>query len=452
MVMNDAIATVEPQAGGAGAAPELDLSPRVANRAPKAGAAEMSNFEIVSHYFEDAADRLGMEPDLRAVLRSAYREVQVQIPVRRADGKIHVFSGYRVQHNGARGPYKGGVRYHPEVDLDEVRALAALMTWKTAITGVPFGGAKGGINCPADELTKEELQKVTRSFIDKIEKVLGPTRDIPAPDVNTNAQVMAWMMDEYGKLHGYTPAIVTGKPISLGGSLGREEATGRGIVFMFREAARVLGLRPEEVRVVVQGFGNVGSWAARIFSDLGCTIVGVSDVTGAIHAPAGVDPEALLAHIRAGGKLPEFSAAGVEAIPAERLLELDCEVLVPAALGATIHAGNADQIRARMIIEGANSPTTPAADEILGEKGVFVVPDVLANAGGVVVSYFEWVQNLQHFCWGEREVNDKLGTIMRRAYREVSERACKDGVPMRVAGYELGIERVLEAARDRGYV
>jgi glutamate dehydrogenase (NAD(P)+) len=449
---DDAEATAQQTASASAAGAALDHSPRVANRERRAGPAEMSNFEIVSHYFDIAADGLGVEPDLRAVLRSAYREVQVQIPVRCLDGRIHVYSGYRVQHNGARGPYKGGVRYHEEVDLDEVRALAALMTWKTAVVGVPFGGAKGGINCPADRLSQEELQKITRSFIDKIEKVLGPTRDIPAPDVNTNAQVMAWMMDEYGKLHGHTPAIVTGKPISLGGSLGREEATGRGIVYALREAARPLGLRPEGARVVVQGFGNVGSWAARIACQLGCKLVGASDVNGAIQSQVGIDPDALTAHVRAGGKLPEFTGPGVEVITAHELIALDCDVLIPAALGGTIHAGNADAIRARLVIEGANSPTTPAADEILNDKGTFVVPDVLANAGGVVVSYFEWVQNLQHFQWGEREVNDKLGTIMRRAYREVAARAEREDVPMRVASYELGIERVMQAAKDRGYV
>jgi glutamate dehydrogenase (NAD(P)+) len=431
---------------------QFDMSPRVANRAVKPAPAELTNFEIVSHYFDLAADRLAMEPDLRAVLRSSYREVQVQIPVRCIDGKIHVYSGYRVQHNGARGPYKGGIRYHETVDLDEVRALATLMTWKTAIAGIPFGGAKGGVNCPAEQLTQDELQQITRSFIDKIEKLLGPTRDIPAPDVNTNAQVMAWIMDEYGKLHGYTPAIVTGKPLSLGGSLGREEATGRGIVYMFREAAPSQGLRPDETRVVIQGFGKVGSWAARIFSQLGCKLVGVADVNGAIQSDAGIEPEALHRYIGVGGRLPDYSGPGVEVITPEELLALECDVLVPAALGGTIHAGNADAIRARMIIEGANSPTTPIADEVLNSKGTFVVPDVLANAGGVVVSYFEWVQNLQHFSWGEREVNDKLGTIMRRAYREVSRRAARDQVPMRVAAYELGIERVLEAAKDRGYV
>jgi glutamate dehydrogenase (NAD(P)+) len=448
---DDATAAIdEPDASVASA--QFDLSPRVANRASRPPVAEISNYEIVSHYFDVAADRLGLEPDLRAVLRSSYREVQVQIPVRCIDGKIHVYSGYRVQHNGARGPYKGGVRYHEAVDLDEVRALASLMTWKTAITGIPFGGAKGGINCPAEQLTEDELERITRSFVDKIDKLIGPMRDIPAPDVNTNAQVMAWMMDEYGKLHGYTPAVVTGKPRSLGGSFGREEATGRGIVYVLREAARSHGLRPEETRVVVQGFGNVGSWAARLFAQLGCKIVGVSDIDGAIHSDAGIDPQALQGYIRGGGRLPEYGGPGVEVITPEELLALECEVLVPAALGGAINAGNADAIRARVVIEGANSPTTPTADQILEGKGTFVVPDVLANAGGVVVSYFEWAQNLQHFSWGEREVNDKLGTIMRRAYREVSRRAARDHVPLRVAAYELGIERVLEAAKDRGYV
>jgi glutamate dehydrogenase (NAD(P)+) len=427
---------------------EPDKSPRVANRAARP--AEISNFEIVTHYFDMAADRLGLEDDVRAVLRSNYREVQVQVPIRQADGRIHVYSGYRVQHNGARGPYKGGVRYHPEVDLDEVRALAALMSWKTAIVGIPFGGAKGGVNCDPTALSRDETQAITRSFIDKVEKVLGPTRDIPAPDVNTNAQVMAWMMDEYGKLHGHTPAIVTGKPISLGGSFGREAATGRGVVLCFREAAPGLGLTPPQSRVVVQGFGNVGSWAARIIHDLGAKIVGVSDANGAVHRDDGIDCHALARHIADGGRITEFE--GVEAITPDELLGLECDVLIPAALGGMIHADNAEAINARVIIEGANSPTTPAADDILNDKGVLVVPDVLANAGGVIVSYYEWVQNLQHFRWDEREVNDKLGTTIRRAYREVASRAREDDVPMRVAAFELGIERVVEAASVRGYI
>jgi glutamate dehydrogenase (NAD(P)+) len=419
-------------------------------KAKKAKTAEVSNYDIVNHWFDLAADRMGLRDDIRAVVRSSYREVQVQIPVMLGDGKIHVFNGFRVQHNGARGPYKGGIRYHPEVDLDEVRALATLMTWKTAVAGIPFGGAKGGVNCDASALDEAELQQITRSFIDKIEKVLGPQRDIPAPDVGTNAQTMAWMMDEYGKLHGHTPAIVTGKPISLEGSYGREAATGRGIVHMFREAAPGIGLQPAGCRVVLQGFGNVGSWAARIIAQLGCTIVGVSDAHGALHAEEGLDPEALARHVAEGGKVGEY--AGGEPITPDELLALECEVFIPAALGGMIHAGNADLLNTRMVVEGANSPTTPQADEILAGKGVHVVPDVMANAGGVVVSYFEWVQNLQHFRWDEREVNEKLGAIMRRTYREVSARASEDEVSLRVAAYQTGIERVVEAARTRGYI
>jgi glutamate dehydrogenase (NAD(P)+) len=423
---------------------------RVPSAPAKVRRAEVSNYEIVTRYFNAAADRLGVEDDLRAVLSSAYREVQVQIPVKLSDGRVHVYSGYRVQHNGARGPYKGGVRYHPEVDLDEVRALASLMTWKTAIVGIPFGGAKGGVNCPARDLERHEVESITRSFMDKVEKVLGPTRDIPAPDVNTNAQVMAWMMDEYGKLHGHTPAIVTGKPIALEGSYGREAATGRGLVFCYREAAPQLGLTPSETRFVIQGYGNVGSWASRIMQQLGCRLVGASDAHGAIRNDAGIDANELARHVDDGGHLHEYD--GAEAIPPDELLGIECEVFIPAALGGMVHAENAEDLNCRAIIEGANSPTTPKADEILNDRGIHVVPDVMANAGGVVVSYFEWVQNLQHFRWDEREVNDRLGTIMRRAYRECVARAREDGVPLRVAAFELGIERVLEAARLRGYI
>jgi glutamate dehydrogenase (NAD(P)+) len=413
---------------------------------------EVSNYDIVNHWFDLATDRMELRDDIREVVRTSYREVQVQVPVTLGDGKIHVFKGFRVQHNGARGPYKGGIRYHPAVDLDEVRALATLMTWKTAVAGIPFGGAKGGVDCDATALDESELQQITRSFIDKIEKVLGPQRDIPAPDVGTNAQTMAWMMDEYGKLHGHTPAIVTGKPISLEGSYGREAATGRGIVHMFREAATALDLQPADCRVVLQGFGNVGSWAARIIAQLGATVIAVSDAHGAVHAEDGLDPEALAVHVREGGKVAEFDGESAEAITPEELLALECEVFIPAALGGMIHAGNADQLNTRIVVEGANSPTTPQADEILAGKGVQVVPDVMANAGGVVVSYFEWVQNLQHFRWDEREVNEKLGSIMRRTYREVSARASEEDVPMRVAAYQTGIERVVDAARTRGYI
>jgi len=414
--------------------------------------ADLSSYATVNHWFDLAADRLDLADDVRAVLRSSYREVRVQIPIRLADGRIHVFSGYRVQHNGARGPYKGGIRYHPDVDLDEVRALATLMSWKTAIAGIPFGGAKGGVQCDPHAMSAGELERLTRRFTNAISHVIGVQRDIPAPDVGTNAQTMAWMMDEYGKLHGHTPAIVTGKPISLEGSYGREAATGRGLVYMFREAAGQLGLTPSATRVVVQGFGNVGSWAARIICQLGAKVIAVSDAHGAVHSAAGLDPHALQQFVAGGGRLPEFDGAGAEAISPEELLALDCEVLIPAALGGMIHRDNADDVRARLIVEGANSPTTPAADEILGDNDVTIIPDVMANAGGVVASYFEWVQNLQHFRWEEREVNDKLGGIMRRAYREVASRSREEGSTLRVAAYETGIERVLEAARTRGYI
>jgi glutamate dehydrogenase (NAD(P)+) len=445
-----------------GERPESEKSPQAVEEAreearktgkPKPGQrAEVTNLEIVRHYFDIACDLLELPDDLRVVFWEPYREVTVQIPVKLSDGHTHVFSGYRIQHNGARGPYKGGIRFHPEVDVDEVRALASLMTWKTAIAGVPYGGAKGGVNCPASKLETHELQKISRSFLDKIEKVLGPTRDIAAPDVNTNAQVMAWMMDEYGKLHGHTPAIVTGKPIALEGSYGREAATGRGVVYMFREAAPHQGLTPSETRFVVQGYGNVGSWAARIMQQLGCTMVGVSDASGALRGDAGIDANALYQHLADGGDLTEFQGDSIEPIEPDDLLEIPCEVFIPAALGGMIHEGNADRLDCRMIVEGANSPTTPAADEILEGHGVYIIPDVMANAGGVVCSYFEWVQNLQHFRWDEREVNDKLGNIMRRAYREVAGRAKEESLDLRKAAYLIGIERVVEAARTRGYV
>lgn len=414
---------------------------------------DVSSFAAVTRHFDIAAQRLGMDDGLSSVMRAAEREIQVQIPVKLRDGHTHVFTGYRVQHNSARGPYKGGLRYHEQADLDEVRALAALMTWKTAIVDIPFGGAKGGVECPAQQLDEDELELITRVLVDRIADVLGPNRDIPAPDVNTNARVMAWIMDEYGKLHGDNPAVVTGKPVSLGGSVGRESATGRGVVHAYQQAAQSLGLSPSDTRVVVQGFGNVGSWAARICAEIGCKVIGVSNTSGAIHCEAGIDPDALLAHLSAGGTLAEFpdspDGSGVQRISAQELLALDCEALIPAALGNTIDEGNAGSVRARIVIEGANNPTTPEADEILNERGVLVIPDVLANAGGVIVSYFEWAQNLQHFNWDVSEVNDRLATRMRQAYSQVAQRAQSEQVSMRVAAYELGIERVVEAGRLR---
>ena len=415
--------------------------------------ADISNLEIVNHWFGLAADRLGIPDDLRTVLQTAYREVTVQVPIQ-VDGELRTYSGFRVQHNGARGPYKGGLRFHPQVDIDEVRALATLMSWKTAVAGIPYGGAKGGIDCDPGELSPEELERLTRSFTNKLDKLIGPQRDIPAPDVGTSAQVMAWIMDEYGKLHGHTPAIVTGKPIALQGSLGRESATGRGLVDVFKEAAPDLDIScGDGATFMVQGFGNVGSWAARIMGDLGCRMVAASDAFGAIHHQQGIDPHALAEHVARGGKLCEFD--DVEVIDPDEMLGIECDVFIPAALGGMLHRDNAGRLRCKLVVEGANSPTTPAADEILADRGITVVPDVLANAGGVVVSYFEWVQNLQHFRWDEEEINEKLARTMRRAYREVSERAQGNGsgpASLRVAAYELGIERVLDAAQTRGYV
>jgi glutamate dehydrogenase (NAD(P)+) len=412
--------------------------------------ADLSSYAVVNHQFDAAADQLGLPDDLRDVFRGAYREVQVQIPLRLADGTIQVYKGFRVQHNGVRGPYKGGLRYHPEVDLDEVRALAALMTWKTAIVGVPFGGAKGGVNCPARDLDAGRIERITRQLVDKLDQVIGPQRDIPAPDVNTNAQVMAWIMDEYGKLHGDAPAVVTGKPISLGGSYGRESATGRGLIDVLGEAAPLAGLDLEHTRVVVQGFGNVGAYAARTAHGRGCTIVGVSDHTGAIHAPQGLDPDALDRHMRDGGVLTEFP--GAEPIAARDFLAIECEVFIPAALGGMLHRDNAGLLNCRMVLEGANGPTTPEADAILADAGVLVVPDVVANAGGVVVSYFEWVQNLQHFRWDEREVHERLAKILKRSFGEVCARAQEHDSSLRLAAFTLGIERVVEAATLRGYI
>lgn len=426
---------------------------------PAPAPADASGFEGVAHYFAAAAERLGIDDGLHTVLLMPEREVQVQIPVRLSDGRIHVFTGYRVQHNSARGPFKGGLRYHEQVSLDEVRALAALMTWKTAIVDVPFGGAKGGVDCPANELSEEEMESVTRAFVDLTADVLGPNRDIPAPDVNTGPAVMAWIMDEYGKLHGDNPAVVTGKPVSLGGSIGRESATGRGVVHVFQEAAKALNLQPSDTRVVVQGFGNVGSWAAQIGTELGCRLIGVSDISGAIHCEPGIDPNALLRHMAQGGTLVEYADAtqgdGVQRITPQELLALECEVLIPAALGNVINAGNAGAVRARMLVEAANNPTTPQADEILEDRGVLVIPDVLANAGGVIVSYFEWAQNLQRFNWDAQEVSHRLETRMCSAYAQVTERAHANQTSMRVAAYELGISRVVEAGRlrrHRGYV
>ena len=422
----------------------------VSGRGAQAAAHETNSFEAVNLFFDRAADHVRLEDEMREVLRMSYREITVQVPVRMDDGRLEVLTGYRVQHNAARGPYKGGVRYHPDADINEVRALASLMTWKTALVDVPFGGAKGGVQCDARTMSLGEKQRLTRRFTQQISYVLGINRDIPAPDVNTDAQTMAWMMDAYSSRYGYTPAIVTGKPVELGGSLGRDAATGRGCVFALEEAAKDLAIDLGGATVAVQGFGNVGSWFARLVGGLGCRVVAVSDVSGGIYRADGLDVNAAFAHAQETGSV--IDAPGTEAITNDELIELDVDVLVPAALDRVVNEVNADRVRARVVVEAANHPVTPAADKILNAAGKVVIPDILANAGGVTVSYFEWVQNIQQFRWDEDHVNDELRKTMARAWKSVHERATADGIPLRLAAFAIAVERVDRADRLRGYV
>jgi glutamate dehydrogenase (NAD(P)+) len=396
-----------------------------------------------------AAERLGLEPGMRDVLRYPKRELIVHFPVQ-MDGGIHwVFTGYRVQHNNSLGPSKGGIRYHPSVTLDEVRALAMWMTWKCALVQLPYGGAKGGVICDPAGLSPRELEALTRRYTTEISSFLGPEADIPAPDVGTNPQVMAWVMDTYSMHKGHTvPAVVTGKPIAIGGSQGRVEATGRGCMLMAREAARHCGFELPGARVAVQGFGSVGSAAAAITRQQGAKVVAVSEVQGGIYNAAGLDIPAVLEHRRLTGSIAGFPEA--EPISNAALLELPCDILIPAALDSQITHENASRVQARVIVEGANGPTTPEADRILSDAGVFVVPDILANSGGVIVSYFEWVQDLQAFFWTESEVNQKLEQIMVLSFRDVLAYAQSMGVGMRAAALMLGVDRVAEATRLRG--
>lgn len=411
---------------------------------------EMTPYQAVTSFFHRAADLIQLNDSTRAVLVGNYRELSVQVVLQRDDGRRDVLNGYRIQHNGARGPYKGGIRFHPDVDADEVRSLAALMTWKTAIVDVPFGGAKGGVQVDPKSLSVSELERMTRVYTNQISHFLGSHRDIPAPDVNTNAQVMAWIMDEYGKRHGYTPEIVTGKPIALGGSYGREAATGRGSVIVMHEAAEHLGLAPDECRVAIEGFGNVGSWAGRVAQEKGYRVVAVSDSAGAVLNEDGLDITKLVAHHTEAGTVAGF--AGAEAITNEELLTLPVEVLLPAALGHTITRSNADRLKCRMVVEGANSPVTPAADDILNDRGILVVPDILANAGGVIVSYFEWTQNIQQFRWEEADVNQRLTRKLVEAFDRVSTFARLQNVSLREAAFAIAVQRVAETAHLRGYV
>jgi len=404
-------------------------------------------FQVVDEQFRVAADHMKLDPEVQLLLRFPYRELVVQVPVRMDDGSLEMFHGYRVHHNGVRGPYKGGLRFHHKVDLNEVRSLAALMTWKTALVDVPFGGAKGGVTCDPTSMSRRELQALTRGFTQKIDMALGVYRDIPAPDVGTNAQVMAWIMDEYGKKHGYTPAIVTGKPVNLGGSLGREEATGRGVMLVTREACRTYGIDLAQARVAIQGFGNVGSWTAKLLFSLGARIVAVSDVHGGIHDPNGLDIDQLVTHVRSTGSVQDFG--GAKPITNDELLALDAEILIPAALGGAITHKNVDDVQAKLIVEAANSPITPRADDALRGKGIVVVPDILANGGGVTVSYFEWVQNLQQFHWSFQRINEELERKMVAAWNTVYECSVARRCPLRIAGYVTALQKVAATTKQR---
>jgi glutamate dehydrogenase (NAD(P)+) len=411
--------------------------------------AAINAWDVAQRQFDLAAERLDLSPGLRKVLREPKRELTVHFPVKMDDGSVEVFTGYRVQHNLSRGPAKGGIRYHQDVTLDEVKALAMWMTWKCAVVGIPFGGGKGGVIVDPKKLSLREVEGLTRRFATEISILIGPEKDIPAPDVNTNSQTMAWIMDTYSMHVGYTsPAVVTGKPISIGGSEGRHEATAQGAVYTLIDAARHLGMEIPRCRVAVQGFGNAGAIAAQLLAAQGCKIVAVSDSTGAIYRPEGFDPSAILSWKQEHHSVTGFP--GTKDISNAELLELDCDILIPAALENQITARNAGRIQARLIGEAANGPTTPEADEILYKNGKFVIPDILCNAGGVTVSYFEWVQDLERDFWNIDQVNEKLRRIMTRAFASTLEMSLKEKVNMRTAAYLLAVQRVADAASVRG--
>jgi glutamate dehydrogenase (NAD(P)+) len=418
------------------------------NGRPQVAAAE-SSYAVALRQFDIAADRLHLEEDYRQILRSCKRELTVNFPVRMDDGSIRVFQGYRVQHSVARGPAKGGIRYHPAVDLDEVRALAMWMTWKCAVVGLPYGGAKGGVACDPKRLSPRELENLTRRFTSEIQIIIGPDSDVPAPDVNTNAQVMAWMMDTYSMNVGHSvPAVVTGKPLEIGGSEGRAEATGRGCAIATRHAAERVGLALDGARLAVQGFGNVGAPLAEFLHADGCRVVALSDSRGAIHRESGLEPSKVARYKQETGSVVGFP--GSEPLSHRELIEVDCEILAPCALANEITGRNADAVKAKVVVEGANGPTTPSADRILADRGVLVVPDILANAGGVTVSYFEWVQDLMAFFWEPQEINARLEQIMTRAFRAVTAEAETQAVDLRTAAQMLAVKRVAGALKLRG--
>jgi glutamate dehydrogenase (NAD(P)+) len=409
----------------------------------------MSQLEMVNANIRHAAKVLELGPRVEKLILNPNREVKVEVAIELDNGDIATFTGYRVQHNDARGPMKGGLRYHQTVDAEDVTALASLMTWKTAVVGIPYGGAKGGINCDPATLSPRELERVTRKFTANIREIIGPTVDIPAPDVNTNAQVMAWVMDEYSRFYGFSPAVVTGKPTDLHGSVGREEATGRGVAFVTADFFAESGRPLQGARVVIQGFGNVGSFAALFLHQAGAKIIAVSDVSGGMFHADGLPIPALIDYARQNkGIIAGFREA--EAITGDAVFTIPCDVFIPAALGAVVTKERAEELRAGVVIEAANAPTTPEGDEVLQWRGIPTVPDILANAGGVTVSYFEWVQNVQQFRWDGERVNTELRALMAKAYRDVRQLMKERRLPWRTAAYVLALERVAKATFMRG--
>ncbi|MES2154070.1 MAG: Glu/Leu/Phe/Val dehydrogenase [bacterium] len=423
------------------------------DKAHAAAHAAVNPYEMALAQLRTVAKRMKLDPNVHEVLKHPMRSLEVYLPVRMDNGTIRVFTGYRVQHSMARGPAKGGVRFHQNVTLDEVKALAMWMTWKCAVVGIPYGGAKGGVIVDPRELTHTELERMARRYFSEIQVVIGENIDIPAPDVNTNAQTMAWFMDTYSMNKGYAvPAIVTGKPVDIGGSEGREKATSRGIIYCVREAAKVIKLDLKGATVAIQGFGNVGGNAAPMFAELGCKVVAVADVNGGIHNPNGLDVKALMTHLKQTGSVVGFP--GTKPVTNNELLALPVDIVVPAALEGVITKDNAATIKCKILAEGANGPTTPEADQIMLKKNVFVIPDVLCNAGGVTASYFEWVQGLQSFFWTEDEVNQRLDQIMTKAFHQVHDiwlrENKKDPLTMRQAAYMLAVKRVADAIAKRG--
>lgn len=412
----------------------------------------LNPFEIAQAQLDRAAKKLNLDPGIHAILREPMRELHVSLPVKMDDGSVKVFKGFRVQYNDARGPNKGGIRFHPEETIDTVRALAAWMTWKTAVMDLPLGGGKGGVICNPKEMSEGELQRLSRAYIDAVGRIIGPEKDVPAPDVYTNPQTMAWMMDEFSKLRGYyCPGVITGKPIPLGGSLGRGDATARGGMYTVREAAKHLGIDLSKATVAVQGYGNAGYYAAKLAKEMfGCKVIAVSDSKGGILIESGLDADEVLAHKNKTGSVVNFP--GSTPISNEALLELDVDVLFPSALENVITDKNAEAIKAKIIAELANGPTTPEADDILFKNGKFVIPDFLCNAGGVTVSYFEWVQNLHSYYWEEADVHQKLDRKMTQAFADTLAMAQQYKVDMRQGAYMVAIQRVAEAMKLRGWV